>query len=296
MGAKKHRRSLSGEAVIAGGKQLRMDLYLKNDNMGAVTRPFPVSNRFSVLNLEQENGEEHGRETESEERQLTAPEHAVIAGKTPKSLRKIVNRGKSASDLELLAEQTALISETIVNLYVKLDQINISLEKVKSSLSILTNKALSFPPEEPGVRAGNNLIMPNKDTRTTKGVATTGKHHTILLSEPTGKNYRRLTPKKIALLIGKLRINIGRWACRKEVEHSLCQILGKTKAGLGITNILWLPDKNFHKRIVISFASNSLPSLILRKRSKLRDFLIFPTRVFEDSLCLPLCKLRELQK
>ena len=75
--------------------------------------------------------------------------------------------------------------------------------------------------------------------------------------------------------------------------HSLRKLLNYHRKDLGIVNILWLPSLNLYKRLVITFNSTLPPSLLLSRRSVLRKYWIFPTRVFVDNTCRPLCKLSD---
>ena len=306
MGVRKRRRSLSNEEMLNGGKQLKMDFYLNDaTKVASSISSFPLSNRFSVLSTEQEMGLDRElveEESERGGRQLGFPEQVSVEQTTRDKTPPVSWKNKRG--LDFLAEQTSLISDTIINLYMKIDLININLEKVKSSLNALIEKSLPLPPTETGRKPGkagnkpvlpNNILDPTNRLESRQSHSFVPNHFSVLSNQKTIKNSRCLLPKKIALLIGYSKINIGRWDRRSEVIHSLCQILGKNRSGLDITDILWLPNKNFLKRVVISCVSDNLPSSILSKRNKLRDFLIFPMRVFEDSSRLPLCKPTELR-
>ena len=285
-----------------------MDLFLSNKEHEDVLNLFPVLNRFSVLSQESEEG------CVGQEKEIISP---VVNSEKLDS----TNLGNKTVEFDLLARQTALVSETIINLYTKLDKININIEKLQTMIASLADKSTLREPyslHSPNELAGKALLQnshkPSGARKTSavkvpsiskEGISFTKlrpasnrpatPHSPVLQANKSETSNYCLQLEKVALLVGNLKINVGRWDNRKAVEWSLRQILDYYNADLGIVNILWLPSKDLLKRLVITFSSPFIPSLLFNRRIALRKFQILPTRVFADKKCHPLCKLRDYQ-
>lgn len=93
----------------------------------------------------------------------------------------------------------------------------------------------------------------------------------------------KLQPRKVALLIGNLRVKCKNWDNKFSVERSLAQLLRRNRKDLCIENVSWLPSGTFLKRLLITSQKTDLPSDLLSRSSQLWKFHIIPTRVFEDT-------------
>lgn len=178
--------------------------------------------------------------------------------------------------------------ETVLNIYTKLNQINITSNLVKTTLNSLSEKLLSSPHSGTKVDLQANVIKtPLAKSKTVKTP--------ILRKPPCQPNEfpctisRFLQPKKLAMLIGNTRLNYNKWNSRRSIELSLSQFLDCKLTDINIVDLHWLPSASFYKRVILSFGSNRLPYLLMKKQNSLRNFSIFPTRVFADSEPLPLC-------
>ena len=283
MKAKKRRCSLSAELVKTAGKQLRMEVFLNDNNSETTLNTIPTFNKFAVLDHEQVQIQE-------QKNSQSTVEEAVVESTLPAEEALMLENNSGSENrtntFELLAKQTSLVMETVLNIYIKLDQINITFDSVKATLNSLTEKLLSPP---------SSGTKKNLQANATKTLSVKSKPSEVPTSHklPCLPNKslrtisRRLQPKKLAMLIGNMRSNYNKWDTRRSIELSFCQILNCKRTDIDITDLYWMPSASFYKRIIVTFRSEKLPSLLMNKQSFLRNYWIFPTRVFADSEPLP---------
>ena len=148
MGAKKRRRSTPEQAGRKKGKQMKLNYYLSENGKNLETITIPASSEQQSPRFENGRGERE----EEEEKQMDS------TGKQMDSARKITSREefsemepqrtpRKASNLELLSKQTSLITETVISLYTKIDQIILKLNELNEAFNMLS-ETVQEPPRE----------------------------------------------------------------------------------------------------------------------------------------------------
>lgn len=102
------------------------------------------------------------------------------------------------------------------------------------------------------------------------------------------KNRLVLQSHKILLQVPDMPLNRDRWHHRGAILKSLAQLIRCRGYSEELTEISWLPSRYRVKRTLLTFVQPTLPAMLLELKQQLRQYPIFPVRVFHNNCIQPL--------
>ncbi|CAI5799251.1 Hypothetical predicted protein, partial [Podarcis lilfordi] len=137
----------------------------------------------------------------------------------------------------------------------------------------------------------HNLTLPPRDlkrqrcTSPVRHESGTGVH---LLKSQLDFQSLILQPNKICLTIRSSDPRSPRWINPREVKDHLRQLLQIRPPLIDLSTVKLLYYHHRFQKVLLSFQSPKIPSILVRRKALLATWGIFPTRVFNDTRTKPL--------
>ncbi|KAL8189760.1 UNVERIFIED_CONTAM: hypothetical protein K2H54_003781 [Gekko kuhli] len=222
MGAKKrNRRPSPDHSSLKAGKQMRMDNFLEEReeeetgvevdllmDLNASSQDagqLLSNNRYALL-----QGNSPAQDNEADQQPFSRSPRIQLTTNQP--LKKVNYEN-------IILKQTSLISETLLSLYAKIDEINIKVNRLKETVQSLAWQLQTMQPQRECSCPG--LIEPT--AASPLKVTNPEKANAPQSSTFQSKNSRTLQTNQLAFLIGRHRVNYGRFKGGHQKEDVLAE-------------------------------------------------------------------------
>lgn len=260
-------------------KQLRIDDLLIKELLSNLM--LPTHNRFSPLDQEEtlppapNSSQSPGSSLDLEEEADTRADMSgqALCHSPAEPTGSFSHGGLSKAELiKIVGDHCLLTAETVVKIFQQLNKISCKLEELSTLLVSAENLKSGVCEQAAGViptplSTGSGLWHPSSYNSSSR----TDMRSNLVLSK-----------KQVALVIARIPINFGRWSNRKEIICSLNLLLKIPPCDIALKQVERLPDTNAGRRLVLSFASSTIPHLLFKSKVHLASFQVQPVRVFQE--------------